>query len=202
MRINLGVVVTSLFVGLAPAAADQLLPVKVGDFHIKFNEMMANAQLLDIKAVPGGCRSETTCTYRVGEHSIITVSGTPDGDANYIHINSSARSQAQSQMVFSTIVALTELAAPERTEGDRRQVVGRLLQQAQAVWEGYEAQFREKSICEELGGHWEQGPTSGGWKIIVHFDLGRYGVHPGDLDVHIEKTDPRFRCQNAMSPPR
>jgi hypothetical protein len=146
----------------------ELLPVKAGDFQVKFNEITARAGLFDIKAVPVGCRSRRICEYRVGEHSIITVVGAPERGAVEIHMKSSARSRAQGQMVFSTIVALTELAAPERSERDRMQVVRTLLNRAESVW-AYK--YAAKAVCEDLG-------SSGHWQIMSV-------LHEGELEVTI-----------------
>jgi hypothetical protein len=125
------IVLAAMVANVSFAFAQQnLLPVQVGAFHKRFNEIAARAALSDIQAVPTGCMRKQSGRrdYRLGEHSVVSVIGSnPEGNAYVIQMISTARTRAQSQMVMSSILILTEIAAPEASATDRAHVVQELF---------------------------------------------------------------------------
>jgi hypothetical protein len=127
-----------------------------------------------------GCSASLgACQYRLGEHSIISVPGKSETpQAIMIIMKSAAQTRAQAQIVMSSILVLTEIAAPEESETQRVETVQQLLRSVEAVRGA--PMGVPKGVCQTLGGHWEYGGQSGQWEIGAH----EYG---GQLEIQIRR---------------
>jgi hypothetical protein len=170
------------------AANELLLPIKISAFHVKFNEIAARSNdFAGIRAVPIGCQEMdglpqglSECDYRLGEYSLVRLIGIND-ESNAIGIIMRSRDWKgpHAFSVFLSIVIITEIAAPERSERERTRIVRGLLRDVNKTkGKGEEIPSASQRVCQDLGGRWNIAGETGRWAISAF-------EHDAKLDIQV-----------------